>query len=304
MSRNFFYISSVFKFKARVINVVCLLLFCLNLYSQSKADSTDIKKHRNSISGKVNDDIIHTILSVKPDFVKSRLYGEALIVFKSGSDVDKLCLNATNMKVQSVKIADLLQLKDSAIEKNKLENYLNKNVVNSIYAYANDTLKITYYKKAGHKYVVKVVYETNNKPLVKTDSSNRTSNAGLHFINPSASDSSRVQQCWTHGEPTGSSGWFPTIESISEKMTHEIFITVNDKYTTLSNGLLVNTEYKNGIKTDHWKMEQPNPVYLIMMVIGKFKKVNDIPWNKTEISYYSSEKYSADLKHIFFNTPE
>ena len=249
---------------------MCVCLFCLNLYSQPQTDSSYIKKYTNSVSDKVNDDIIHTTLSVKPDFVKSRLYGEALILIKSGSNLDKLSLNATNMKIQSVKIADLLQLKDSIVEKKTLENYLHKNVANSLYTYINDTLKITYNKKEGHKYVVKVIYETNYKPFIKEDTSRGISNAGLHFINPSVSDSARIQQCWTHGEATGSSGWFPTIESISEKMTHEIFITVNDKYTTLSNGLLISSEYKErGIRTDHWKMEQPNSVYLIMMVIGE-----------------------------------
>ena len=41
------------------------------------------------------------------------------------------------------------------------------------------------------------------------------------------------------GETEASSAWFPTIDSPNEKTTEEIYITVKDKYTTLSNGLLL-----------------------------------------------------------------
>lgn len=47
-----------------------------------------------------------------------------------------------------------------------------------------------------------------------------------------------MPQIWTQGETQSNSAWFPTVDSPNEKMTDEIYITVENKYTTLSNGLL------------------------------------------------------------------
>jgi aminopeptidase N len=99
--------------------------------------------------------------------------------------------------------------------------------------------------------------------------------------------------------------WFPTIDSPNSKTTQDIYITVDEKLTTLSNGLLVDTKKNSdGTKTDHWKMEEPHAPYLAMMGIGGFKKVVDASWNGKEISYYVEKEYEPHAKGIFGDTKE
>ena len=59
---------------------------------------------------------------------------------------------------------------------------------------------------------------------------------GLYFINPLNEEKDKPQQIWTQGETEANSCWFPTIDSPNEKMTQEIYLTVDNKFNTLSNG--------------------------------------------------------------------
>ena len=44
--------------------------------------------------------------------------------------------------------------------------------------------------------------------------------------------------------------WFPTIDAPNAKSTQDIYITVNDKYKTLSNGVFKGSKsYKKGYRT-------------------------------------------------------
>jgi aminopeptidase N len=88
-----------------------------------------------------------------------------------------------------------------------------------------------------------------------------------------------MPQIWTQGETQSNSAWFPTIDNPTEKMTNEIYMTVDNKYTTLSNGILVESvKNADGTKTDHWKMELPHAPYLVMMGVGEFVKITDERW--------------------------
>ena len=86
-------------------------------------------------------------------------------------------------------------------------------------------------------------------------------------------------------------------------MTNEIYMTVNNKYTTLSNGLLADSKKDtDSTRTDHWVMDLPHAPYLVMMAVGEFKKVTDEPWNGKEISYYVEKEFEPHAKAIFGKT--
>ena len=83
-------------------------------------------------------------------------------------------------------------------------------------------------------------------------------------------------------------------------MTDEIYMTVDSKYTTLSNGVLADSKPNaDGTRTDHWKMDLPHSPYLVMMAVGEFKKVTDAPVNGKEVSYYVEKEYEPYAKDIF-----
>jgi len=126
---------------------------------------------------------------------------------------------------------------------------------------------------------------------------------GLYFINHDGSDSDKPQQIWTQGETQANSCWFPTIDRPNERCTQEMFITVEDRFKTLSNGVLMDSEaLDKGMRRDHWVMRQPHAPYLFMMAIGEFAVVKD-EWRGREVSYYVEPEYEKYARLVFGKTP-
>ena len=138
----------------------------------------------------------------------------------------------------------------------------------------------------------------------QTGSAAITSDQGLLFINASGDDPTKPQQIWTQGETEFNSRWFPTIDKPNERSTQEMYITVDERFTTLSNGLLQSSKSNSdGTKTDYWVMDIPHAPYLFMLAVGEFTVVKDV-WRDKEVAYYVEPKYEEDARDIFAHTPE
>ncbi|MBA4241726.1 MAG: hypothetical protein C0448_13450 [Sphingobacteriaceae bacterium] len=252
-------------------------------------------------------DIIHTKLWVSFDWQKSQLIGKAELQVKPYFyPTNMLYLNARGMDIKSVKLTEK-QVKELPIKKGGksvvTEDIFTEKPVT--YKYENDSIKINLGKEYTAKEVYYVTIEYISKPneLKEGGSGAISSDKGLYFINPTGSDPNKMPQIWTQGETQSNSAWFPTIDNPTEKMTDEIYMTVDDKYTTLSNGLLTDSKKNaDGTRTDHWVMNLPHAPYLVMMGIGEFKKVTDEPWNGKEVSYYVEKEYEPHAKAIFGKT--
>lgn len=151
---------------------------------------------------------------------------------------------------------------------------------------------------------VRIEYVAKPDELKAGGSAAITSDKGLYFINPDGKDKNKPRQIWTQGETQSNSKWFPTIDKPNQRCTQEMWITVEDNFKTLSNGVLVDSrKNKDGTRTDHYKMSQPHAPYLFMMAIGEFAIVND-KWNNVPLKYYVEPKYEKDAKAIYNHTPE
>lgn len=234
--------------------------------------------------------LIHTRLDVSVDWAKAYLYGKATITAKPHFyPSDSLILDAKGMTINSVK----LDGKDLT------------------YVYKDDFLKIklgkTYTRNEQYTIVVDYVAKPNERET--GGSAAITSDKGLYFINNDGSEANKMPQIWTQGETEASSVWFPTIDAPNAKTSQEVFVTVEDKFVTLSNGKLV-TSKKNadGTRTDHWKQELPHAPYLFMLGIGEFKIVKDSytrkDGKKIEVNYYVEPEWEKHAKSIFGHTPE
>ncbi|GIV27837.1 MAG: aminopeptidase [Bacteroidia bacterium] len=272
------------------------LTFLTNIYSNSLNFDDTLKKRpyiynpEYRSSNTLIIDILHTNLHVKPIWDSSILIGKAEIYAKPYFySTDKFFLNARGMRINKVTLQD----KSS------------KTSIPFNYTYENDSIKF-FLKKSitpAQTIVITIEYVAQPEKIKVGGSAAIQSDKGLYFINPKGEIPGKMPQIWTQGETQSNSVWFPTVDSPNEKMTHDIFITVNKKYTTLSNGLLVESIInKDGTKTDHWKMDLPHAPYLVMMGIGEFKKVTDKPWKGKEISYYVEPAYEPYAKAIFGNT--
>lgn len=255
-------------------------------------------------------DILTTSLKVSFDWNKSQLIGSASI---SGTPyfypTKVMYLNARGMEIKSVNLGIETQKTATQDVKGKKAEVKSSTLSHqpALYKYENDTIKITLdreYKKGEIIYVY-IDYIAKPNELKKGGSDAISDDKGLYFINPKGEDPNKMPQIWTQGETQSNSAWFPCVDSPNEKILSEIFMTVDDKYTTLSNGLMVDSKKNaDGTRTDHWKMDLPHSAYLVMMGVGEFKKVTDESWKGKEVSYYVEKEYEPHAKAIFGNTKE
>ncbi|MEN9399809.1 MAG: hypothetical protein RL632_910 [Bacteroidota bacterium] len=234
-------------------------------------------------------DLIHTRLDVNFDWAKSRMNGTATITAKPHFYAsDSLILDAKGMDILKVSMD-------------------NKALT---YTYDSLILRINLGRTFTRTETYTVVIQYVSKPEERTTGGSAaiTSDKGLYFINPTGSDKSKMPMIWTQGETESSSVWFPTIDTPNAKTTQEIYMTVADKYATLSNGKLVSSKKNaDGTRTDHWKQDLPHAPYLFMMGVGEFKVVKDTysrpDGTKMEVNYYVEPQWESSAKAIFGETP-
>ncbi|MCE9539356.1 MAG: M1 family metallopeptidase [Bacteroidetes bacterium] len=265
-------------------------------------------------------DIIHTKLDVNFDWKKQYLYGNATIRIKPYFyPTSLLKLDARGMEIKEIALLSNTNNKlnnDTKTggddKKNPSGNYeatfsetISKKPLE--YTYEKDIITIKLDKEYinTEEYTVFIDYVSKPNELKKGGGSAAiTDDKGLYFINPEGKEKNKPQQIWTQGETQSSSVWFPTIDNPNERMTQEIFITVDKKFVTLSNGELVfSSNNEDSTRTDCWQMDLPHAPYLAMMAVGEFEIVKD-KWQDKEVNYYIEKEYAPYTKDIFGNTPE
>ncbi len=275
-----------------------------------KKENAPPKKALYQASNTLINDLVHTKLEVSFDWANRYVNGKATIKLKPHFYPTKMCyLNARGMDIKSVKLSELAFAYETKTVKGKKEEFaIEKTIpVNSTFIYENDSIKITLGREftANEAYILEIEYTAKPDELEQGGSNAISGDKGLYFINPDNKNQHKMQQIWTQGETQSSSAWFPTIDSPNQKTTQEVYITVMEKFATLSNGVLVESKNNgNGTKTDYWKMDLPHAPYLFMMGIGQFKKVVAEPWKGKEISYYVEPEYEVHANTIFGNTRE
>ncbi|MCX6294710.1 MAG: M1 family metallopeptidase [Bacteroidetes bacterium] len=255
-------------------------------------------------------DIIHTKLDVSFDWAKQYLYGKATITVKPYFyPTATLILDARGMDINKVDLFQKIVHPARAPQKGIIYEPAPDEIIKTPlqFKYENDILTIHLDKeyKNNEEYTVFIDYVSKPNTIKKGGGSAAIiDDKGLYFINPDGKEKNKPQQIWTQGETQSSSVWFPTIDSPNERMTQEIYMTVNKKYVTLSNGELCSS-FDNGdsTRTDYWKMDLPHAPYLAMMAVGDFAIVKD-KWRGKEVNYYVEKEYEPYARNIFGNTPE
>ncbi|WP_431166484.1 M1 family aminopeptidase [Tenacibaculum halocynthiae] len=230
-------------------------------------------------------DIIHTKLKVDFNFKEKTLNGEEWVTLKPHFyDTDRLILDAKAMIIHSVMLND----------KKLSYNYDNYKLI----------IDLQRMYKRDEKFTVYIKYTAQPEKVKQKGSAAITSAKGLYFINPTGLDKNKPTQIWTQGETEASSCWFPTIDAPNQKTSQEIYITVPEKFVTLSNGKLEKqTKNSNGTRTDYWNFTQKHAPYLFFMGVGEYEVVKD-SYKNIPVNYYVEKKYAPFAKQIFGNTPE
>lgn len=258
----------------------------------SKIDEPEIiERDPYNAAATIKTDLIHTNLKVSFNWEESQLNGNATLTCAPYFyPTDSLILDAKAMEISSVML-DGKALDFKYNDKNFLRIKLDKE-----------------YKK-GEKYTVSIDYIAKPEEKTEGGSSAISSDKGLYFINPKGENPNQMPQIWTQGETEASSVWFPTIDRPNQKTTQEIFMTVKDKYKTLSNGTLVSSKKnEDGTRTDHWKQDKPHVPYLFMMAVGEFEVIEDSytkpDGSEMAVNYYVEPEWKEHAQAMFGETPE
>ncbi len=249
---------------------------------------------------KIND-LVHTKLSLEPDFKNKELKGTASITLKPHFyPTDSLTLNAKYMRIEKVGMA--------IVSNKSTDNALNKTASTNALKYTYDSLFLrikldkTYTK--DESYTIIIEYTAQPEKCKSEGGTSIKEDKGIYFINPDSSDKYKPTQIWTQGETEAASCWFPTIDAPNQKTTQEILVTVPDQFRTISNGLLISSEkLPNGKRLDYWKNDKPHSPYLFALVIGDFVKTKD-KWREIDVNYYMDPAYAPYAQTVFGHTPE
>ncbi|WP_233188593.1 M1 family metallopeptidase [Tenacibaculum sp. SG-28] len=223
---------------SRKISVLFFLFFIPIHFIQSQHSYKAAKDIVNSL--------VHTKLKVGFNFEEKTLQGEEWVTLKPHFyDTKTLELDAKAMLIHEI-----------SMDEKPLE-----------YTYDNLKIKIELPKvyQRDQEYTIYIKYTARPEKVQQKGSAAITSAKGLYFINPSGLDTEKPTQIWTQGETESSSCWFPTIDAPNQKTSQELYITVPNKFVTLSNGTLEKQiENTNGTRTDYWNFTKKHAPYLFL----------------------------------------
>lgn len=229
-------------------------------------------------------DLVHTKLKVDFNFEDKTMNGEAWVTAKPHFySKNKIILDAKAMLIHEVSMDD------------KKLNYFYDNLKLSI------DLPRTFNR--AEEFTIYIKYTAQPEKVYQKGSTAITGAKGLYFINADGSDKNKPTQIWTQGETEASSCWFPTLDAPNQKTSQEIYITVPNKYVTLSNGELVSQVNKGNNRIDYWKFDKKHAPYLFFMGIGVYEIVQD-SYKNIPVNYYVEKEYAPFAKDIFGLTPE
>lgn len=261
--------------KFQKIIAISLLFISLTSFTQSP--------NYNPENEKIND-LVHTRLKVDFNFLDQTMNGEAWITAKPHFyNTDKIVLDANSMAIHQVEMNN-----------QKLDYYYDE------YDLIIDLPKTF---KKDEKFTVYIKYTARPEKVKDQGSRAITDAKGLYFINATGIDKNKPTQIWTQGETEANSSWFPTIDAPNQKTSQEIYITVPNKYKTLSNGELVSQTISGTNRTDYWKLDQKHAPYLAFMGVGEFEIIKDF-YKNIPVNYYVEKEYAPYAKAIFGLTPE
>ena len=259
---------------------VIILLF---IFVFSFAQAQDPLSIYRSEREKVNN-LVHTKLKVSFDFNEKQLNGEEWVTLTPHFyPTSKVTLDAKAMIIHSIEL-----------DGKKLDfNYDNFEII----------IDLPREYKKGEEYTLYIKYTARPEKVKQKGSSAITAAKGLYFVNPLGLNKKKPTQVWTQGETEASSCWFPTIDAPNQKTSQELYITVPDRFVTLSNGALVNQTKSGSNRTDYWKLDQKHAPYLFFMGVGEYEIIKD-QYKNIPVHYYVEKEYAPFAKEIFGDTPE
>ncbi len=190
-------------------------------------------------------DILHLKLDVTPDFDRQTVAGTATITFSPiGKPLRELRLDAIDLTIHRVR-------SDAGVDD---------------FASSREDLTIVFSRELAvdEKVSVEIQYEAQPRK-------------GLYFRTPAMGYAEGDTHLWTQGEPHEAPHWYPCYDYPNERSSTEIICRVPREMTVLSNGKMV-AQWRDdatGLKAVRWVQEKPHVNYLVCLVAGHFRKLEE-----------------------------
>ncbi|GAA4819217.1 M1 family metallopeptidase [Nocardioides caeni] len=78
-------------------------------------------------------------------------------------------------------------------------------------------------------------------------------------------------ETWTLQEPYGAFTWYAVNDHPSDKALYDFALTVDEPWSGVANGQLVDTVRRAGSTTSHWHLAEPAASYLVTVAFGDFQ---------------------------------
>ncbi|GMU86629.1 MAG: hypothetical protein AMXMBFR48_18710 [Ignavibacteriales bacterium] len=126
---------------------------------------------------------------------------------------------------------------------------------------------------------------------------------GMFFFSPSKEFPSMPYQIWTQGQADNNRYWYPAYDLPDDKLTSEIILTVPQKFTTSSNGVLQDTlRDDKGNMIWRWEMGKPYSNYLTSVIVGEYAVVTEELENTRLEHYFPPDWNTENLSYIYGRT--
>jgi aminopeptidase N len=214
--------------------------------------------------------VVHLALEAKPDFKQKTVQGKAVWTFKPlAKPVQELKLDEVDLDVHSVSSSE------------KLEGY----------HVGKDQLVITFAAPIAVGKEASVTIEYAAEPQ-----------QGLYFRTPEMGYKEGDTHLFSQGEEIEARHWYPCFDSPNEKFTSEITCSVPEGMTVISNGRLVSEDPDGqGFRVFHWSQEKPHANYLISLVAGYFKRLED-KYKEIPLAFYTPPSEINEASNSFRDT--
>lgn len=218
-------------------------------------------------------DLLHLAIDVTPDFKARSVAGQTTIRFKPiAKPLDQLKLDAVELAVEAVTSSEKI----------------------AAYQATDEQIVVTFAEPipADKEATVTVKYSA-------------TPRKGLYFRTPEMGYKATDMHIWTQGEPHEARHWYPCFDSPNEKFTSEVTCRVPSDMVVLSNGRRMSEEKQAGsdLVAVRYLQDKPHVNYLICLVAGYFKKIEDT-YKNIPLAFYTTPSEIEQAKYSFEGTKD
>jgi aminopeptidase N len=255
----------------RVIYCFAALSMCAGartLAAPATPDSPEYRKY--APDRKV--DILNVLIDITPAFTNETISATATLTFKPiAKPLREWVLDAEELRISSVKSsADVAAF--------------NSDDKQLTITFANDL-------PVDREQSVTIAYTAAPKQ-------------GLYFRTPKQGYKAGDTHLFTQGEDMDARFWFPTHDYPNEKFTSEIICHVPEGMVAFGNGQKISEKKDaNGLVAFDWKQDKPHSSYLVCLVAGYFKGVEDTHRN-IPLGFFTVPSESAVAANSFAPTKE